>query len=35
MLLPVKPVYKKSLMRRDGTSIIFVQYYHTAEKEPC
>ncbi len=32
MLLPVKPVCKKTLMRRDGTSIIFIQYCHSAEK---
>jgi integrase len=32
MLLPIKPVCKKALKRRDGTSIIFIQYCHTGEK---
>ncbi len=32
MLVPVKPVCKKALVRRDGTSIIFLQYCHTGEK---
>ena len=32
MLLPIKPVCKKALMRRDGTSIIFIQYCHSLEK---
>lgn len=32
MLLPVKPVCKKTLVRRDGTSIIFIQYCHSLEK---
>lgn len=32
MLLPIKPVCKKALKRRDGTSIIFIQYCHTLEK---
>jgi integrase len=32
MLVSVKPVCKKSLMRRDGTSVIFLQYCHTGEK---
>lgn len=32
MLLPVKPVCKRALMRRDGTSIVFIQYCHSADK---
>lgn len=32
MLLPIKPICKKALMRRDGTSIIFIQYCHSLEK---
>jgi hypothetical protein len=32
MSLPVKPVCKKALIRRDGTSIIFIQYCHSLEK---
>lgn len=32
MLLPLKPVCKKALKRRDGTSIIFIQYCHSADK---
>jgi hypothetical protein len=32
MLIPIKPVCKKALMRRDGTSIIFIQYCHSLEK---
>jgi site-specific recombinase XerD len=32
MLLPIKPVCKKANMRRDGTSIIFIQYCYSAEK---
>jgi integrase len=32
MLLPVKPICKKALIRKDGTSIIFIQYCHSAEK---
>jgi len=32
MLLPIKPICKKALVRRDGTSIIFIQYCHSPEK---
>lgn len=32
MLLPVKPVCKRALILRDGTSIIFIQYCHSLEK---
>lgn len=32
MLLPIKPVCKKALVRRDGTSIIFIQYCFSAER---
>lgn len=32
MLLPIKPVCKKALKRKDGTSIIFIQYCHSLEK---
>jgi integrase len=32
MLLPIKLICKKRLMRRDGTSIIFIQYCHSLEK---
>ena len=32
MLLPIKPVCRKADMRKDGTSIIFIQYCFTAEK---
>ena len=32
MLLPIKPVCKKALKRRDGTSVIFIQYCHSGEK---
>lgn len=32
MLVSVKPVCKKSLMRKDGTSVIFLQYCHTGER---
>jgi integrase len=32
MLLPIKPVCKKALKRRDGTSIIFIQYCLSGEK---
>lgn len=32
MLLPIKPICKKRLMRRDGTCIIFIQYCHSVEK---
>jgi hypothetical protein len=32
MLLPIKPVCKRALMRRDGTSIIFIQYCYSLEK---
>jgi site-specific recombinase XerD len=32
MLLPIKPICKKALIRRDGTSIVFIQYCHSLEK---
>ncbi|MEO5562010.1 MAG: Arm DNA-binding domain-containing protein, partial [Chitinophagaceae bacterium] len=32
MSLPVKPLCKKTLIRKDGTSIIFIQYCHSVEK---
>ena len=32
MSLPIKPVCKKALKRKDGTSIIFIQYCHSLEK---
>jgi integrase len=32
MLLPIKPICKKALMRRDSTSIVFIQYCHSLEK---
>ncbi|MES2331298.1 MAG: tyrosine-type recombinase/integrase [Bacteroidota bacterium] len=32
MSFPIKPVCKKALVRKDGTSIIFIQYCHSAEK---
>ena len=32
MSLPVKPVCKKALIRKDGTSIIFIQYCQSVEK---
>ena len=32
MLLPIKPICKKALMRRDGTSIVFIQYCYSLEK---
>ncbi len=32
MLLPIKLICKKRLKRRDGTSIIFIQYCHSLEK---
>ena len=32
MLSAIKPICKKALMRRDGTSIIFIQYCHSLEK---
>lgn len=31
-MLPIKPVCKKALIRKDGTSIIFIQYCHSQEK---
>lgn len=31
MLLPIKPICKKVLKRRDGTSIIFIQYCQSGE----
>ncbi len=32
MLQPVKPVCKKTFIRKDGTSIIFIQYCHSIDK---
>ncbi|PVD49627.1 integrase [Terrimonas sp.] len=32
MLLPIKPVCKRALKRKDGTSVIFIQYCHSVEK---
>lgn len=32
MSLPIKPICKKALKRKDGTSIIFIQYCHSLEK---
>jgi hypothetical protein len=32
MLLPIKPVCKKTFTRRDGTSIIFFQYCYSQQK---
>ena len=32
MLSAIKPSCKKALIRRDGTSIIFIQYCHSLEK---
>ena len=32
MSLPVKPICKKALIRKDGTSIIFIQYCQSLEK---
>ena len=32
MLVSVKPVCKKSLIRKNGTSVIFLQYCHTGER---
>ena len=31
-MLPIKPVCKKALMRKNGTSFIFIQYCHSQEK---
>jgi integrase len=32
MLLPIKPICKRNKIRRDGTSLIFIQYCYTADK---
>lgn len=32
MMLPIKPVCKKGFVRRDGTSVIFIQYCHSIDK---
>lgn len=32
MLLPIKPICESKEMRRDGTSIIYIQYCYSAEK---
>ena len=32
MILPIKPICKKEWLRRDGTSIIFLQYCYNSEK---
>lgn len=32
MMLPIKPVCKKEFVRRDGTSLIFIQYCHSINK---
>ncbi|GAA0548091.1 site-specific integrase [Chitinophaga japonensis] len=31
-MLPIKPVCKKKFVRRDGTSVIFIQYCHSIDK---
>lgn len=31
-MLPIKPICKKALVRKDGTSVIFIQYCHSQEK---
>ncbi len=33
MLLPIKPICSASKMRRDGTSLIFIQYCESAENK--
>lgn len=33
MMLPIKPICSASKMRRDGTSIIFIQYCESAENK--
>lgn len=32
MLLPIKPICERGKVRRDGTSLIFIQYCLNAEK---
>jgi len=32
MLLPIKPICERKDMRRDGTSLIYIQYCYSAEK---
>lgn len=32
MLLPIKPICKKSDARRDGTSVIYIQYCFSSDK---
>ena len=32
MLLPIKPICERKDMRRDGTSVIYIQYCYSAEK---
>jgi hypothetical protein len=32
MILPIKPICKKEWSRRDGTSVIFLQYCHNSEE---
>ena len=32
MLLPVKPICERKFVRRDGTSLIYIQYCFSAEK---
>jgi hypothetical protein len=33
MLLPIKPICTASKMRRDGTSLIFIQYCESADNK--
>ena len=32
MLLPIKPICEKKFLRRDGTSLIYIQYCYSSEK---
>jgi len=32
MLLPIKPICEKKFLRRDGTSLIYIQYCFSSEK---
>jgi hypothetical protein len=32
MLLPIKPICERKDMRRDGTSVIYIQYCYSADK---
>jgi len=32
MILPIKPICKKEWVRRDGTSVIFLQYCRNSEE---